>query len=166
VAACSDAVYHRIARAARSPLIINDEISLSERGHFPFPLDPAGSPANDAAEGEIMAAGANTIRKRDPSVRRGSSGRPKPVLKGIKGRKEKRFTLIDPEKLKDPSTATSISRHRGSSATTTPWPASPGWPADRISLPTTSAAARKRDFAARDKSAERALQIQLLFCRD
>jgi DNA modification methylase len=50
-----------------------------------------------------MAAGVNTIRKRDASARRPAFARPKPALKGIKGRKEKRFTLVDPESLKDVS---------------------------------------------------------------
>jgi DNA modification methylase len=51
----------------------------------------------------IMAAIANTIRKRDPAARRPAPARPKPALKGIKGRKEKRLTLVDPESLKDAS---------------------------------------------------------------
>ncbi len=50
-----------------------------------------------------MVAGANTARKKDSSARRAAPTPAKPLLKGLKGRKEKRFTLIDPEKLKDAS---------------------------------------------------------------
>jgi DNA modification methylase len=46
---------------------------------------------------------ANAVRKREVGAKRPAPSPPRPTLKGIKGRTEKRFTLVDPESLKDAS---------------------------------------------------------------